>query len=211
MILVGLAGQIGVGKSTVAACLAGHAAVVIDADRIAHDVLETQPVQDAVAARFGAKMLDESGRVRRPALAAVVFGPSPEHTAALDALEAIVHPPVRTRIEARIDQLCHDAGDAAASLVIVLDVPLLVQSGWAAACDRIVEVVCDESVRQERLQQRGWSADAIRWRDTAWQRKMPSGGLRAVRDAAKITTVDTSEGISYTRSQVDQAWHWLRK
>ena len=157
MILVGLAGQIGVGKSTVAACLAGHAAVVIDADRIAHDVLETQPVQDAVAARFGAEMLDESGRVRRPALAAVVFGPSPEHTAALDALEAIVHPPVRTRIEARIDQLCHDAGDAAANLVIVLDVPLLVQSGWAAACDRIVEVVCDESVRQERLQH--WQGD----------------------------------------------------
>jgi len=78
VILVGLAGQIGVGKSTVAACLAGHAAVVIDADRIAHDVLETQPVQDAVAARFGAEMLDESGRVRRPALAAVVFGTDPD-------------------------------------------------------------------------------------------------------------------------------------
>ncbi len=210
MILIGLAGRIGAGKSTVAARLAEHGASVIDADRLAHEVLETQPVRDAIAARFGAGFLDDSGRVRRPALAAAVFGPSPEHAAALADLEAIVHPVVRQRIEMKIAELRDAAGSRDSELVIVLDVPLLVQAGWAARCDRILEVVCDQDHRHHRLSKRGWTADAIAWRDAAWSRRMPAGGLREAVNPARICTVDTSSVISYTHEQVDRFWHGLR-
>ncbi len=209
MILVGLAGQIGVGKSTVAARLAEHGAHVIDADRLAHDVLEIASVRTAIVSRFGEAILDAEGRVHRPALAARVFGSTAEHTAALEDLEAIVHPVVRARMEAEIDRLQQDAGDQAENLVIVLDVPLLVQSGWAERCDRIIEVHCDDGVRKNRLRARGWSLESIGWRDAAWKRRMPGGGLKSVVDAARITTVDTSSTISYTQEVVDRIWRWI--
>lgn len=209
MILVGLAGRIGAGKSTVAAQLAAHGAVVIDADRIAHNALNTEPVRRAIAATFGPEFLDDAGQVSRPRLAAAVFGPTPGHAAALQALEAIVHPLVRSRMEDEIAACSHAAAARAASLVIVLDVPLLLQSGWAARCDRVIEVVCDEKVRRQRLAQRGWSAEAVAWRDAAWMRRMPAEGLSAVVDPAEIATVDTSSAISYTREQVDRIWSWL--
>ena len=210
MILLGLAGQIGAGKSTVASRLAEHGAAVIDADRIAHDALETQPVREAIAARFGREFLDTAGRVARPALATAVFGPKEQHAAALAALEAIVHPVVRGQIEATIADLRMAAGSRADSLVIVLDVPLLVQAGWADRCDHVIEVVCDDRVRHHRLVQRGWSADSIAWRDAAWMRRMPDGGLRSVVNPARIATVDTSSAISYTHEQVDRVWRSLR-
>lgn len=209
MILVGLAGQIGVGKSTVAARLAEHGAHVIDADRLAHGVLEIATVRTEIIHRFGDDILDAEGRVHRPSLAARVFGPTAEHTAALDALEEIVHPVVRSRIEAEIDRRQRDAGDQAENLVIILDVPLLVQSGWAERCDRIIEVRCDDDVRKNRLQARGWSLESISWRDAAWLRRLPRGGLNAVVDAARIATVDTSSTISYTQKAVDRVWRWI--
>lgn len=208
--LVGLAGRIGAGKTTVAAALSEHGAVVIDADRVAHEVLETEEVRNAVATAFGRHLLDADGRIQRPALAAIVFGPTPEHARALARLEAIVHPRVRERMEARIDEVRQAAGAEAAQLVIVLDVPLLVQSGWAERCHRVIEVVCNEPVRQQRLRERGWSGDAIAWRDAAWMRRMPAGGLREAIPAENAATVDTSTTISYTREQVARVWQWLR-
>lgn len=210
MILVGLAGRIGAGKSTVAARLAEHGARVIDADRLAHEALETQPVRDAIAARFGDGFLESDGTVSRPTLAAAVFGPTTEHAAALADLEGIVHPVVRQQIEAKITELRDAAGSRDSELVIVLDVPLLVQAGWAARCDHILEVACDEKHRHHRLAKRGWSADAIAWRDAAWSRRMPAGGLREAVNPARISTVDTSSVISYTHEQVDRFWNGLR-
>lgn len=208
--LVGLTGRIGVGKTTVAAALAEHGAAVIDADRVAHDVLETDEVRNAVASEFGRHLLDADGRIQRPALAAVVFGPTPDHARALAQLERIVHPAVRERMEARIDALRQAAGAEADQLVIVLDVPLLVQSGWTERCDRVIEVVCDESVRKARLRARGWSSDAIAWRDDAWMRRVPAGGLQGAIPAENSATVDTSLAMSYTREQVERVWKWLR-
>lgn len=208
--LVGLAGRTGAGKSTVAARLAEHGAAVIDADRIAHQVLETEPVRAAIADRFGSRFLDDTGRVCRAALAAAVFGPDATHAAALADLEAIVHPPVRAQIEATIDGLRKDAGDQEDTLVIVLDVPLLVQTGWAPRCDCVIEVACSDAIRRKRLLERGWSVEAIACRDAAWMRRMPAGGLPTVVDPARMATVDTSSDISYTQSQVDRIWQRLR-
>jgi dephospho-CoA kinase len=210
VILVGLFGKIAAGKSVLASTLADHGAVVVDADRVAHQVLQTPEVCEALAARFGRDLLDQEGHIRRSVLAAIVFRPGPEAAQALEDLEALVHPLIRRRIENEIEQIRSSHSTSAEQLVIVLDIPLLVQSGWADRCDRIIEVLCNEGVRVERLQNRGWSAEMIAQRDMAWNRKMPRQPLRDLDQPDKIRTVDTSSEISYTDEEVQRIWEWLR-
>jgi len=197
MFVVGIVGRVGSGKSTVARRLAERGAEVVDADLLAHAVLEEPDVQRAIAARFGGDVLDAAGRVHRPTLAARVFGP--DRAADLAAFEAIVHPGVRRRIEARLDQLRRT--DA----VVVLDVPLLVQAGWADLCTDLVVVDCDDSVRRGRLAARGWSAEQIAARDRAWER-----GFVPPRPGPGTWSVDASGDPAYTRELVDRIWRTLR-
>src|SRR3954449_3470028 len=120
---IGLTGGIGSGKSTVAALLAARGAVVVDADRIAREVVEPgTPGLAAVVAAFGEEVLGPDGALDRPALAAVVFA-APEARARLDG---IVHPLVR----ARATEL---AAAAPPGAVLVHDVPLLVGTGLGGA------------------------------------------------------------------------------
>ncbi len=202
MIVLGLVGRIGAGKSTVARLFARLGAHVIDADRIAHEVLREDAVKAAVAARFGPGVVGADGEVDRRGLAGLVFGDEPKHAAALAALEAIVHPRVRGRIAAELARLRHAAEGAPAGGVVVLDVPLLVQAGWADACDRLVVVECAEEVRSERLAARGWTATEREAREAAWLRRYTP----AVLPAEKILTVDASRDLAYTESQVDDIW-----
>jgi dephospho-CoA kinase len=194
MIVIGLAGRIGAGKSTVARAFAARGAEVIDADRIAHEVLAEPDVARAIAERFGAEAVDGKGQVRRPVLAEAVFGASPEHEQALADLERIVHPPVRRRIEARLATLAGEPRGR--SRLVVLDVPLLVQTGWDQRCDRIVLVECPEGERQRRLAERGWSASQRAARERAWNRGWRSPA------AAKTMVVDASGDPAYTLDQV---------
>jgi len=197
MIVIGLVGRIGAGKSTVARRFAELGATVVDADRLAHEALAEPEVADAVAARFGPGVRDASGRIDRAAVAALVFGGTPAHQAALAALEAIVHPRVRRRIEGLLA-----AGSATA---MVLDVPLLVQAGWADLCTDLVVVDCDDSVRRGRLAARGWSAEQIAARDRAWER-----GFVPPRPGPGTWSVDASGDPAYTRELVDRIWRTLR-
>ena len=188
--------------------LADRGAIVIDADAIAHEVLAEPEVRAAIVNRFGADVLDGAGLVRRPALAERVFGPTAAHAAALADLEAIVHPRVHRRIEqaleaARSAERAAGRGD----MVVVLDVPLLLRAGWAAACDAIVTVTCDEGVRRARLAARGISREQQAAREASWQGQaegaagVPDGGR-----AHKIVAVDTSGDLEYTHRQVDRIW-----
>ncbi len=198
MIVIGLVGRIGAGKSTVARAFAAAGAEVIDADEIAHEVLAEPEVIEAIASRFGAGAIDAEGRVRRPVLAEAVFGASPQHEQALADLERIVHPRVRQRIEARLAALA--AEPLSGPRLVVLDVPLLVQAGWDKRCDRLVLVECAEPERQRRLVARGWPAHQRAARERAWER-----GWRSP-PAAKIEVVDTSGDSAYTLSQVARIW-----
>jgi len=199
--VVGLVGGIGAGKSTVARLFAGHGAHVIDADRIAHDVLRDDAVKAEIMARFGPGVVGVDGAIDRRALAALVFGATPGHAAALAGLESIVHPRVRRRIAAELERLRH----AAAGGVAVLDVPLLVQAGWADACDRLVVVECAAEVRRRRLAARGWTEAEQEAREAAWNRRYAPAQL----PPEKIRTVDASRDLAYTAAQVDEIWAGL--
>ena len=200
MTVIGLVGRIGAGKSTVARRFAELGATVIDADRIAHDVLEEASVVAALRDRFGAGVLDPEGRIRRRVIAERVFGAGPESVRELGWLEDLVHPRVHRRIAAALEA-CRHAGVT----VAVLDVPLLVQAGWADACSRIVMVECPDAIRLARLAARGWSDEEQAAREAAWNRRFSAAAL----PVAKTVTVDASGDLAYTLSQVDSIWSHL--
>ncbi len=119
MILVGLTGGIGSGKSTVSTMLAARGAVIIDADAITRDVQSPgSPVVMAIAEKFGEQVLDADQGLRRAKLAEIVF----TDTDALRTLNAIVHPAVSAEINRRVLAL------APSDKIVVLDVPLLTEN-----------------------------------------------------------------------------------
>jgi dephospho-CoA kinase len=205
MTIIGLVGRIGAGKSTAARRFAEHGATVVDADRHAHEALEDPQVIAEVAIRFGPGVIDARGRVDRSAMAGRVFGGTPAHDADRAALEAIVHPRVRRRLEAVL------ANEAARNLpgghapTVVLDVPLLVQAGWDDLCTHLVVVECEDSVRRMRLAARGWSAEQIAARDRAWER-----GFHPPLAGPTTWSVDASGDPAYTVAQVDRVWQAIR-
>ncbi len=207
MLVIGLIGKIGAGKSTVARRLAEHGAEVIDADAITHQVLEETAAKAFVVAAFGEEVLDSQGRVQRRMLAEKVFGPTPEHAARLAVLEAIIHPRVRQQISQRLEQvraaeLTVENREPRSGAVVVLDVPLLLQAGWDDLCQELIVVECDERVRLERLRQRSWSESHVEAREAAWGRQ--SYFCRV--PERKGATVDAAGSLAYTFSQVDQLW-----
>ncbi len=144
--LIGIVGGIASGKSTVAAEFERLGCALIDADAIAGALLDEPPVRDAIVGRFGSEILDRAGRIDRHHLARRVFGDAQQ----VAALNAVVHPPVLQRVEELIER--YEDSDTVAA--IVLDVPLLVEIGWADRCDRIVFVNCPPERRFERAQRK---------------------------------------------------------
>ena len=154
MLRIGLTGGIGSGKSTVAALLADRGAVVVDADRIAREVLEPgTPGLAAVVEEFGDGVLTADGALDRPALAAIVF----TDPGARARLDGIVHPLVRATAAERV-------AAAPADAVVVQDVPLLVETGQAGSYDLVLVVEADEETRVDRLVGRGLTAEDARAR-----------------------------------------------
>ena len=156
--VIGIVGGIASGKSTVAAEFAKLGCAVIDADAIAHDVLQADSVRGEIATRFGAGILDSSGRVDRKKLAHVVFADVQK----LAMLNRVVHPHVLQRTEKLIGRYRRDDKVKA----IVLDMPLLIEVGWENHCDRVVFVYCGRKRRIERAREaRGISESEIKKRE----------------------------------------------
>ena len=157
MLRIGLTGGIGSGKSTVAALLVERGAVLVDADRIAREVVAPgTPGLAAVAEAFGDDVLADDGALDRPALAAIVFA-DPQARARLDA---IVHPLVRARAAELV-------AAAPADAIVVNDVPLLVETGQAGSYDLVVVVEAELETRVARLVRRGLTVDDARARIAA--------------------------------------------
>jgi dephospho-CoA kinase len=186
---IGLTGGIGSGKSTVAALLAARGAVVVDADRIAREVVEPgTPGLAAVVAAFGEGMLTAAGALDRPALAAVVFA-DPQVRARLDG---IVHPLVRQRATELMTDLPEDA-------VVVQDIPLLAESGQAGAHDLVLVVQADLDTRIARLIVRGMTEEDARARIAT---QATDEQRRAIADVV-LDNSGTPEELS---AQVDRFW-----
>lgn len=163
--VIGVLGGIASGKSMAARLLAGPRGLVLSADEIAHQVLESPEVRALLAQRFGPEAIGADGRVDRAAIARAVFGP--EGAARRSELEGWTHPRVRDRIWARLEQ-------ARASGIprVVLDVPLLLendaQHGLARACDVLVFVEAPEAERDRRAREsRGWAPGEVARREAA--------------------------------------------
>lgn len=154
---VGLTGGIASGKSTVAECLRDLGAVVVDHDGLARQVVEPGSSGLAeIVARFGAGVLQPDGSLDRGELGAVVFG-DPK---ARGLLNSIVHP--RVVDAAQVAQL---AAQEAGALVVVHDIPLLVETGQAGDFDVVLVVEAPEDVRVERMvRDRGMRSDDARAR-----------------------------------------------
>lgn len=196
MLVVGLTGGIGSGKSTVAALLAERGAVVVDADRLAREAVAvgTEGFR-AVVDRFGPDVIAGDGGLDRKALAGVVFG-DPE---ALADLNGIVHPLVRAAIAAQVAEL------AGTDAVVVLEIPLLVESGRSYGASKVIVVDCPEEVAVRRLVEgRGMDeADA--------RRRMAAQVSRAERLAAADVVIDNSGSVADLGRQVDTLWADLRR
>ena len=189
MLRIGLTGGIGSGKSTVAGLLADRGALVVDADRIAREVVE--PGTGGLAAvvdAFGPGVLTADGALDRAALASIVFG----DPAARARLDAIVHPLVRARAEEVVAQAPPDA-------VVVQDVPLLVETGQAGRYDLVLVVEADLGTRVARLALRGLAEEDARARIAA---QATDEQRRAVADVV----LDNSGDREALTAQVERFW-----
>lgn len=195
MFVVGLTGGIGSGKSTVSAWLAERGAVIVDADAITRAVQEPgTEVFQAIVERFGPEVVAADGSLDRKALAAIVFS-DPE---ALAALNAIVHPAVGAEVARRLQE------EAGTDHVVVLDVPLMVESGRVPA-ERLIVVDCPEDVAVRRLVgQRGFSEEDA-------QARMAAQASREERRARADLVIDNAGSLEDLRSQVDAAWAWVQE
>jgi len=147
LLVAGLTGNIASGKSTVAEFLRKSGAVVIDADLIAHQVVAPgQPACEEISMLFGEGVLRPDGTIDRERLGRIVF----EDPGLRRQLEAIVHPRVNKEIERQMAEVAHNRPDA----VVIMDIPLLFETGRTEGLAEIIVVYTPETIQLERLMRR---------------------------------------------------------
>jgi dephospho-CoA kinase len=195
MLLIGLTGGIGAGKSSVAARLVARGAFVIDGDLIAREVVQPGGLAyDAVVARFGTGVLADDGTLNRPALAAIVFNDK----AALADLNAITHPAVAQTMLDRV------AAHAGTDDIVVLDIPLLAEGGrerWSLQGIIVVDTPVDVAVRR-LVEHRGFGEDDARAR-------IANQASREERRAIADVVIDNTGTPEQLDAEVDRVWAWL--
>lgn len=194
MILVGLTGGIGSGKSTVSSLLEAKGAIILDADAIVREVqLPGSPVLTELAAKFGQEVLAADGSLDRQAVANIVFS-DPD---ALKALNAIVHPAVGKEMNRRMIE------QRTTEHVVILDIPLLTENPREGLQGKIVVDVPVE-VQVERLVKfRGFD-------ETDARARMSRQATREQRLATADFVVDNSGGLQELEPQIEKLWAWLK-
>ena len=194
MIIVGLTGGIGSGKSTVSQLLVRRGAVVIDADAITREVQAPgSPLLDRLAERFGADVIAADGSLDRARVASLVFGDAD----ALKDLNKIVHPAVGAEMNARI------LAERATDHVVVLDVPLLVENPREGLGGTIVVDVPVETQVRRLVEFRGFDeADA--------RARIARQATREQRLERADVVIDNSGEPAELEPQIDSVWTWLQ-
>jgi dephospho-CoA kinase len=188
MRVLGLTGGIGSGKSMVAQMFATLGAVVIDADQLAREAVEPgQPALQEIAATFGPDVLLPDGRLDRSKLAGIIFADPAERA----KLDAITHPPIRTRMDELIKAQRSGPG------VLIVDIPLLYENKRTSSVEKVIVVWVDPQTQLQRIRQRDTlSAAAARQRIAA---QMPLDAKRARADHV----IDNSGSREDTQRQVE--------
>jgi len=193
VLLIGLTGGIGSGKPTVSRLLDERGAVIIDADGIVHELQAPgQPVFEAMVAEFGPSIVRPDGALDRQAVADLVFNDAD----ALKALNAIVHPAVGVEIAERMQR------EAETDHVVILDVPLLVESGRDDMGGLLVVDVDPEVAVQRVVDQRGMREEDVRAR-------IAKQVSREERLAKADHVIDNSGTPADLEREVDRAWDWI--
>jgi dephospho-CoA kinase len=194
--LIGLTGGIASGKSTIARRLAVHGAVVVDADKIAREVVEPgTPALAEIAETFGDGVIRADGSLDRPALGAIVFA---DQDARL-RLNGITHPAVLRASTARFEQAAAEDPDA----IVVYDIPLLVESANDYPFDLVVVAHAPADTRIDRLVR-------LRGMDPAEaERRIRSQASDDERLAVADVVIDTGGSLEHTLEQTDALWERL--
>ena len=188
-LLIGLTGNISTGKSTVARMLAELGAEVIDADRVAHEVMRAgTPAHARIVEAFGPQVLAPDGEIDRARLGAIVFA----DPVSLARLESIVHPATLAVIDHTIT--------TTVAQVVVVEAIKLIEAGMADACASVWVTTCRPEQQVARIVQgRGSSRAEAEQR----VRAQPPQGKKIAR---ADVVVDTSGSLAWTREQVQAAW-----
>ncbi|MDQ3991274.1 MAG: dephospho-CoA kinase [Actinomycetota bacterium] len=196
MLLVGLTGGMGAGKSTVARMLARRGAEVVDADKLARlAVAPGTPGYDKVVELFGPGAVTAAGELDREAVAGVVFADAAKRA----ALESIVHPEVFRLLAERVE------GRQGTDAIVVFDAALIVETGFHEACDVVVVVTAPEEDRVRRVMRaRGMSEAAARERVAA---QIASSR----REAHADVVVRNDEDLAALERRVDELWERLER
>ncbi len=197
MLVVGLTGGIATGKSTVGKMFTRLGARRIDTDCLARQAVEPgQPGLAAVTARFGGEVLAADGRLDRKALGKIVF----RDAGLRGELEAILHPIIRKIFREEVR-----AAEAAGDCIVIVEVPLLFETGFQKETDRVVVVTADQKTQLLRLMQRDGLDTEEALRRMAAQMPLSEKVARA------DYVIDNSGSLAETAKQVETVWQILQR
>jgi dephospho-CoA kinase len=194
--ILGITGNIGAGKSSVAREFQRLGAALVDADQLAREVVEPgSPVLAELVEQFGREILNSAGRLDREALGRLVFSDD----SARQQLNRITHPAIAERSTGRLNQLRRQADIP----LVVYEAALLYEAGAEARVDRVLVVKIDPQVQLQRLMARdGCDEQSARQKIAA---QMPQNDKLARADYV----IDNSLSLEETRRQVEKLWPQL--
>jgi len=155
--IIGILGGIGSGKSTVAAEFVKLGCGLIDADKIAHELLDEQSVKEEIINLFGKNISDPCGKLSHKKIADIVFNDYQK----LSMLNGIIHPLVLKQTEEHIEKFNQQNHIKA----IILDMPLLLEVGYEKRCDSLIFVDCEEKIRTERVKTKDFNKNQLKIRE----------------------------------------------
>ena len=196
MKIIGLAGGIGSGKSTVARLIGQHEGVtVIDADRLGHEVLRQDEVKMLVKTQWGDAPFGDDGEVDRRKIAAMVFSGTENGNTNLEHLLEISHPRIAELLKKQIA-----VAKMNAQRLVLLDAPLLLEGGWDRFCDAMIFIDAPEQVRIVRALSRGWTLEEYHARAS---KQLP---LDVKRNAARFV-IDNDCSLVELEQRIDAVMH----
>jgi len=208
MLKVGLTGGIASGKSIVGHMFVAPGAHLVEADRIAHSLMQpAEPVYNEVVRHFGREILNPDGTVNRSKLAEAAFGPpgADQRSSRVADLNRIVHPAVIRSQE----EWMHAVSLQDPNGVAMVEAALLIEAGVAKRFDRLIVVTCNVEQRAERFAQR--QQIDVKTARAEVARRMAAQLPDEEKIKAADYVIDNSGTLEQTRDQVQQIWEKLRK